>query len=327
MARPLTLLMNGRSWGSLPSCSLRRLGSGVCCRCQHARVGIQGANEPIVAEVAVVQGLVGGERVITFDGEGWDSRVYLVDDGEFVFKFPRSEAVRVAYRNEIAVLQRVESMHLPLWTPRVRWVGPGDTYFGYAGMPGTAADLTHETHARRVAISRAIGGFARRLHALDLPGVRSVDVESEIRDFQRQWTDAGPVVAERFTPIERSRLDQFFADVMPAEMRRLGSELVLCHGDLGPWNIVVDEDGAIGVIDFGDVCRCDRSKDLVGMYEPGALDAALDAYDYAGDPATLRDRIAVRARALPAMDIVFFAGKHDEVRLERCIERTRALHT
>ncbi|MEP6622908.1 MAG: aminoglycoside phosphotransferase family protein [Acidimicrobiia bacterium] len=297
---------------------------------------------PILAEVALVQSLVGAEREITFDGEGWDSRVYLVDAGAAVFKFPRSEPIRVAYRQEVAVLQLVESMGLPLWTPRVRWVGPDLAYFGYEGMRGTAADLSHASQAGRAAIGSAIGHFARELHTLDVPGVRIVDVECEVRDFQRQWGDAGHVTAERFSRAERSRLDAFYAETMPAEMRRLGGELVLCHGDLGPWNILVDAGdidagdveagnidagtGVIGVIDFGDVCRCDRSKDLIGMYEPDALDAALDAYRYLGDASTLRDRIAVRARALPAMDLVFFAGKHDDFRLDQCIQRIRDLH-
>ncbi len=300
-----------------------------------AVIDAEADGEPIVAEIGVVQSLVGADRVITFDGEGWDSRVYLVDDGTIVFKFPRSPAVRAAYRNEIAVLQRVESLGLPLWTPRVRWVGPDDAYFGYEGMHGTAADLSREAAAGRRSIGRAIGGFARALHALAVPGLRTVGIEDEIRDFQRQWAEAGPVAAARFTPAERSRLDAFYAAVMPAEMRRLGGDLVLSHGDLGPWNIVVDRDrdrdiddgeGTIGVIDFGDVCRCDRAKDLVGMYEPVALDAALEAYGDSGDAGTLRERIAVRARALPAMDLVFFAGKHDEIRLERCLERIRDLH-
>ena len=160
------------------------------------------------------------------------------------------------------------------------------------------------------------------MHELDLPDVRVMDVEAEIADLRTKWAGAAPIVASRFTVAERSRLDAFYAEAMPTEMRRLGGDPVLCHGDLGPWNILVDKDGTIGVIDFGDVCRCDRSKDLVGMYEPVALDAALAAY---GDRPGLRDKIAVRARALPAMDVIFFAGKDDDERLATCVDRIREL--
>jgi hypothetical protein len=87
--------------------------------------------------------------------------------------------------------------------------------------------------------------------------------------------------------------------------------------------VLVDDAGRVGVIDFGDAVRCDRSKDLFGLYERVTLDAAIEAY---GDRPGLREKIAVRAAALPAMDLVFFAGKRDAKRLAICIARIRRLH-
>ena len=280
--------------------------------------------EIVRGEIEVVRLVLGATGIseVALDDEGWDSRVYVVDGGVAVFKFPRTPAVQRAYRTEVAMLRLAASCELPLSTPRVRWVGPGLSYFGYEGLGGEAANLDAMAPARRGELGTAIGSFARALHALDLPAVRTIDVEAEIADFQSNWAGAAPIVATRVTPAERSRLDAFYGETMPYEMRRLGGDPVLCHGDLGPWNIVVDDHGTVGVIDFGDVCRRDRSTDLVGMYEPVALDAALAAY---GDRAGLRDKIAVRARALPAMDVIFFAGKHDDVRLDVCIDRIRDL--
>lgn len=285
---------------------------------QETSVGVR------AAEIAVVRRLTGVEdaRSIVFDDEGWDSRVYVVDGGEFVFKFPRSPDVQRRYANEIAMLRLVGQQDLDVRVPKVRWVGPDDAYLGYEGIRGRAPNFDELTRGTRIDLGRAIGAFAKALHSLDLPNVRVMTVEDEIADFQAKYAAAAEVVDARFTREERATLDEFYAELMPNEMRRLGGELVLCHGDLGPWNVMLADDGSIGVIDFGDVCRCDPSTDLVGMYEPVALDAALDAY---GDDATLRPKIAVRAKALPAMDLVFFAGKHDETRLAICIDHIRRL--
>ena len=275
------------------------------------------------AEFAVVRSLtgVGTDDDIVFDDEGWDSRVYVVDGGDAVFKFPRSPAVQRGYANEIAMLQLVEAEPLLVRTPRVRWVGPELAYFGYEGVHGHAPNLDDLTRHECRTLGHVIGTFAKTLHTLELAGVRVMTVEDEIADFQAKYDAAASTIAERFTRDERATLDEFYAVAMPEEMRRLGGDLVLCHGDLGPWNVMLAADGSTGVIDFGDVCRCDPSKDLVGMYEPVALDAALEAYGYSE---LLHRKVAVRAKALPAMDLIFYAGKEDEERLTTCIDRIRA---
>lgn len=289
---------------------------------QETSIGVR------AAELAVVRSLtgVGTDDSMAFDDEGWDSRVYVVNDGEFVFKFPRSTEVQHGYANEIAMLRLVEQQDLEVRIPKIRWVGPDDSYFGYEGIRGHAPNFDELTPVARHDLGRAIGTFAKSLHSLELPSARVLTVDDEIAGFQAQYAAAAHVVDARFTREERATLDHFYAEAMPNEMRALGGELVLCHGDLGPWNVMLADDGSIGVIDFGDVCLCDPSKDLVGLVQPGvepiALDAALDAY---GEDATRRRKIAVRAKALPAMDLIFYAGKGDEERLTICVDRIRAL--
>jgi hypothetical protein len=55
---------------------------------------------------AVVRDRTGlsGSDVIEYDEEGWDSRVYVVNGGEAVFKFPRTSETRRQYRLEIDTL-------------------------------------------------------------------------------------------------------------------------------------------------------------------------------------------------------------------------------
>ena len=128
---------------------------------------------------------------------------------------------------------------------------------------------------------------------------------------------------------ERAQLTQdefkaaryFFFEVLPSELRRLGHDPKLCHGDLGPWNVVVTPDNELGIIDFGDVGYWDASKDLCGR-DQGLLAAARDAY---GADENLRAKATVRDRAFPVLDMPFYMGKSDPAGVGMCLAETRRL--
>ena len=258
---------------------------------------------------------------IRYEDEGWDSRVYLVDDGAAVFKFPRSSAVRDRYAHEVAVLRALEPVDLPVWTPTVAWEGPDLEYFGYEGMRGASpvlADLAGSTRAR---LGEAIGGFARILHRLELPALPDVTVDDEIRAVRTRWEAAAPILERHVDRAARARLDRLFGATVPDGLRRLGADPVPCHGDLGPWNMILAADGRVGVIDFGDVMRTDRAQDLCGLDDAVALGAALAVYgDHGRD---LPEKIELRAVATLLMDLLFFSSKRDDARLAVCLDRIR----
>jgi Ser/Thr protein kinase RdoA (MazF antagonist) len=284
------------------------------------------AAELITREVALVRRTLrlpesGTVRLVD---EGWDSRVYVVDDGAAFFKFPRSPEIRDRYASEIAVLRALEAVELPVWTPVVSWVGRDLEYFGYEGMRGTAPFLADLDPATRARVGEAIGGFARTLHALALPELRRVTLDDEIRSVRAKAEAAVPILDRHLTGELRARVDALFGAVLPEELRRLGEDPRPCHGDLGPWNVILAGDGRIGVIDFGDVAHVDRSKDLCGLDDAIALDAALAVY---GAAPGLRDKVAARATAVLLMDVLFFAGKQDHAGLAVGLERVRAAAT
>ena len=274
-------------------------------------------------EVAVIRRRLGLATTagIRYEDEGWDSRVYLVDDGAVVFKFPRSPGVRARYAHEVAVLRALEAEDLPVWTPTVAWEGTDLEYFGYEGLRGTAPEPAELGPSARARLGEAIGGFARVLHRLRLPGLPDVTVADEVDDVRAKWDASRPILDRHFDSTRVGRLAALFLETVPDGLRRLGADPVPCHGDLGPWNMILADDGRVGVIDFGDVMRTDRSKDLAGLDDPVALDAALAAYGH--DDAVLREKIALRALPTLLMDLLFFTGKGDAARLAVCLDRIR----
>jgi hypothetical protein len=147
--------------------------------------------ETIAKEKQIIANLLnlpGGEHIFLND-VGWDSRVYIINSGEFVFKFPRSEIVRKAYQQEIAGYKLAGQIKSAIIVPKVRWVNPDDDYFGYEGIVGeTLADQFHNlSEARKFEIGRELGTFLRQLHDLKLEGIPTMTLEQEIAEFQEKY--------------------------------------------------------------------------------------------------------------------------------------------
>jgi Ser/Thr protein kinase RdoA (MazF antagonist) len=266
----------------------------------------------LVAELAGVS-----PSEIEFNDTGWESRVFIVGGGEAVFKFPRSEDVRSRYATQVTLLKRLADLELPVKVPVVKWEGPDLSYLGYLGIVG-AHPTSDTSEARQEEIGRTLGEFLRILHAQSVPAPRA-SVHDEVAMCHRKYELALPYLQERFSQPELDVLDAFFAEELPDAMTRLGEEPRLCHGDLGAWNVLIDGEGGLGIIDF-DVCYVDHSNDFVALLSPWVLRGALDAY---GASDVLREKVAVRQRAFPVTDLQFFIGKKDAEGIAAGIERIR----
>ncbi|MDO8591972.1 MAG: aminoglycoside phosphotransferase family protein [bacterium] len=262
---------------------------------------------------------------IIFYDEGWDSRVYMINGGEIVYKFPRSPYVMQGYSREIATLRMLEdTTSSKVTTQRFRSLDPGNRYFSYRGVVGTQlSELMGSMEAdEKQRIGTTVGLFLRELHALVLDGAPVVTADDEIKEYQTKYRLAMPVIESHFSTDEQLRIAKFFLDQMPAEIESLGSESRLCHGDLGSYNIVIGEDGTTGIIDFGNVGYYDQSKDFIDFGDDVVLLAALEAY---GDSELLRAKVVVRTIALSVIDLVYYMSKKDNEGLMSTVERLRAL--
>ncbi len=258
---------------------------------------------------------------IAYVDEGWDSRVYVVNGGEAVFKFPRAPRVIAQYRHEIAALRLLEDLDTGVPTPRVRWVGPDLGYFGYVGVVGEPLSVgaVLEPDVRKAA-GAALGRLLRTLHDAHLDGAPSVNVDEEISIYAGALEHAMSTLVAAFSTQDKRRIETFILGELPDEMRRLGGVPKLSHADLGPWNLIVGPDRSIGVIDLGDVAYYDESKDFSGFNDELILRTALDAY---GADDLLREKAALRIKALPVLDLPFSLGKGDQRGVDACLDLVR----
>jgi aminoglycoside phosphotransferase (APT) family kinase protein len=274
----------------------------------------------VEAQKRQVQALTGADiGLIVFNELGWTSRVYIVDGGQFVVKFPRQASVKKEYAQEVKIYTLLKQLQHPsVQVPRLRLTHPDNDYIGYEGIEGVELDSVAKSLSEQElqTIGKAIGGFLKQLHTLDLEDPYVVGVDAEIKQFQEAYKDSLSVLQKQLPEAALTKIDTFINHDMPAEMLRLGSKPVLCHGDLGYWNIILKPDGQIGVIDFGDVGYYDQSKDLCGLSDAASLDAALAEY---GDSAELRQKIAIRQQSIPFLDLRYYTKKNDEANIRKTV--------
>lgn len=275
-------------------------------------------------QAVVCQALGLGDHVdVEYEDDGWDSRVYLVNRGEAVFKFPRSPQAKLQYRREVRVLDALQTIDSPILVPHVEWRGTDLEWFGYRGIVGEQLSyrLSHLHANTKRSIGRSVGRFLRELHARRIDGLPVVSVDGEIAHYQEKYRLALPAL-DVLTASERAMMQAFFFDNLPNALRGLRGELRLTHGDLGPWNIILTDDGEVGVIDFGDVSYQDPSKDFSGFGDETIFDAALVAY---GADDWLRQKAWLRIQAFPILDIPFYLGKRDVTGIQVCLDLARRL--
>lgn len=287
-------------------------------------------NDPKVIrrETNIVRKLTGcNDSDVQLNDTGWTSRVYIIDSGKIVFKFPRTEAVKKEYIQEIKIYRLLEQMRTELQVPKLRWDHTDNDYFGYEGIIGkqltpSINGLSLDTKRQ---LGKDIGQFLKQLHELDIDEPHVMTIEDEICQAQEKYARCVQVIQKSFTTEEVQKIDEFICQRMPSIMRELGEETRLCHGDLGYWNLILKKDASLGVIDFGDIGYYDHSKDFCGLKDETMLEAALESY---GDDETLRQKIDIRQKFLPFFDLQYFTASHNgtEIKKTLAIIRTSLLN-
>jgi aminoglycoside phosphotransferase (APT) family kinase protein len=199
-------------------------------------------------------------------GQGWDVTAWLVDE-QWVFRFPRREAVIAGLLNEISELPRLAS-RLPLPVPVPTWLGqPSSDYrwpfYGAPFLPGRELAEAGLDDDRRAALGPALGKFLRALHST------RVEAEPPLDPFRRADMPLRvPRTRERLAELEELGLwhaPREAHDVID-DAAGLGPPraTALVHGDLHLRHLLVDEDGdAAAVIDWIDLSYNSPGVDFV----------------------------------------------------------------
>jgi thiamine kinase-like enzyme len=277
-----------------------------------------------IKELEIVRRLtnVDDENRIELNETGWTSRVYIVDNGRIVFKFPKSKKYREELEHEINILKLINKQRFNLNIPLLHWVGEDNAYTGFYGMQGksiTPEIICKLSDKQKRKAGVQIGLFLKTLHAIDYKG-KSPNNESNLFEwFEKSFCQRKRTLSKYFSKNELDTMAELVKS-LPTKSANLGLEYVFCHGDLGYNNLVLNDDMEVGVIDFGDAGNHDKSYDFIGLEDDVLLHAAIAAY---GGDDVLREKVAIRRPLLPLMEMLFLIDRKDKEGLEKCAEKMR----
>jgi spectinomycin phosphotransferase len=175
---------------------------------------------------------------------------------------------------------------------------------------------------------RALGETLRQIHESDLPPELGEIVPREtFIPSRRQLVDevevmvasaqiSGPVQRE-FAACWRARREEIRvlverADRLGEELRAGSPPLALCHADLHTWNVLLDRDGQMWIVDWDEVVLAPKERDLMfviggigrGLVSPEKTAHFLQGY---GDPPVNHRALAYYRYAWAVQDIAAYA--------------------
>lgn len=194
---------------------------------------------------------------------GGEHHVYVVNEAT-VFRFPqvpRSIPLVRQHALEWLAATNAISFDLPLCTIHHDdefdiWFERGRYLPGVPFTPDVAATFSRD---ERFAIARQMGAFLSILHALAIDPARELGMDemdpTDFWDYMENNPSAYPWVQQTLWPVlpaaERAWIAQLFEGFI-AQVRQTPLPLVIRHGDMHPYHIIVNPErrALAGVIDF-----------------------------------------------------------------------------
>ena len=254
-------------------------------------------------EIALICKLTGANpKQVAMNDKGFLSRAYIIDNGRIVFKFPKYDFVK--YDNEVFALnflkQHKFSETLGINFQRINkdWTDTKDyKMLGVFGIIGTTlADLQRNNAKLDIAwIGGKLAWFLTNLRTHKIRTKVGETLEQEIKLDLQLWENrddrAKELLNKNFTKEQQELLNYLMTTYMPQELSKLGQNLVLSHSDLHEGNILISENGSVGIIDFDNLGYYDEARDFMRMDNDDILNIMLDGCEASE---TLRRKVEIR---------------------------------
>ena len=228
------------------------------------------------------------EDQIRLNDEGYWSRVYIINNGELIVKFPKYDSV--SYQNEATVIGLINNMKLSVNTQKVKWLADDYRLIVISGVKGTPlSKLENITNRERESIGKQIGTFLKQLHSLK-PDFSGQTLDEELQEYSNLYEDCADFYKKHFTKDEIETLDYLMHTHLPTARKNLGENLVFSHADIWEPNLLLDENGVVGIIDCSNAGYYDEAADF--MLEDEILRNYVLCYYDASE--TLRKKVDIK---------------------------------
>ena len=222
----------------------------------------QNNHQQMRCEIAKVMEVTSAtEQQIELHDDGYWSRAYVVNGGEFVVKFPKYDSVD--YTNEAKFLSIVGNMDLPVNTQKLMWLAQDNRCIALTGVRGTPlSKLPDLTTEQKQSIGSQIGAFLKQLHSIET-AYSGQNLDEELLEYRKLYDDCAEFYKKHFTEDEIESLDYLMGVYLPTARKNLGERLVFSHADIWEPNILLDEKGTVGIIDCSNAGYYDEAADFM----------------------------------------------------------------
>ena len=273
-------------------------------------------------------------RTIQAIEEGWDSLVLDIN-GEMIAKFPRYAWSADKLQKESRLLPVVRhAVDLPVPNERalVNEADGAAIVQVYEKLPGEM--LTPELEMRLPAdrLSVQLGRFLTQLHSIEPAVLESLGLDPvDPQIWFDRWLRLGSRIEEDVLPLldveTGAAAREFLAGGIDASLAEFRP--VLIHGDLGGWNILVDDETSTvtGIIDWGDAELGDPAYDFTALkaeYSDALYREIARSYEPQPDDAFL-SRVDVYARLYPLYSALWAGQIGRTVMEQKYLEMTRGV--
>ncbi len=205
-------------------------------------------------------------------GEGWDNKVYLIND-ELVFRFPRRhECALECMQKEIGIMTKLASF-LPLPVSFPVYIGQAceqypHPFAGYDYLPGKPISEIGLDTLPATDLLEKLALFLKALHSVPVD-----NIGAEIPDDPMKM-DYADRSARMINTIEfiKSTIDIPYAQKLLDIVKNLKSafplksDYCIVHGDLYSRHVLLEGNKVSGIIDWGDIHMNTPAIDLSVLY-------------------------------------------------------------
>lgn len=199
-------------------------------------------------------------------GQGLDSIAYLVNN-EYIFKQSKHDEAKINLKKEIQILNYLKGK-TTLQIPDIEYYSEEYNVCGYKEIKGNK--LTHSIYKsmsddEKDMLAQDIAMFLRKMHSIPLPDVYGSELNI-IDDYSSDYDALRETIYDKIPDKSKEYIDNLYKRILNDE-RISQYDKALCHNDLSCNHIIIQNNKAVGIIDFGDATITDRDKDFIYLLE------------------------------------------------------------
>ena len=199
-------------------------------------------------------------------GQGLESIAYLVNN-EYIFKQSKHDGARISLKKEIQVLNYLKGK-VALQIPNIEYYSEEFSVCGYKEIKGdklTPIIYENMSEDEKDKLAQDMALFLKGMHSIPFPDIDDLELYV-IDDYKNDYDALREAIYDKIPDKSKEYIDNLYKRILN-DTRISQYVKALCHNDLSCNHIIIQNNKAVGIIDFGDVAITDRDKDFVYLLE------------------------------------------------------------